>query len=254
MDTVMSKNPKASRLAATYRLRYAEALAVIREDSGLAHAMATKRGISLAEAERQIHKQYAEARERADRDEVSFRTALAEVRSELEISHEVDELTNTTPSMEELLREMLPQTCDGLVGEQIEVPGEDNYHVPGLDFAEVELPRNVDEISLSAVDLDLDTLVWTPAERYEDGTQVGTAEVNAHVTLDGFMAKYDTYGDHDVEIWTFDWNDHMSYVGFGRDVVLEFQVTAPVTGAIDNLALVGARETRRLLGPHHLST
>ncbi|WP_422747188.1 hypothetical protein [Micromonospora sp. WMMD1219] len=52
------------------------------------------------------------------------------------------------------------------------------------------------------------------------------------------MSKHDTFGDHDVKAWTFDWNDQMSYVGFVREVVLEFEVTVRPGMAVDNIEFV----------------
>ncbi|MEU2169512.1 hypothetical protein ACH47V_27185 [Micromonospora chersina] len=249
-----NKNPKAKRLADAYRLRYAEALNVMREDSDLAEELAEELEISRAEATRRIEEQYAAARQRADERPVSFRTALAEIRSEQSLNIQFEALAKAAPSVEEMLREEIPALCQRLIGEMIEVPGEDDLYVPGPKFNEVELPRDVvDEISIHNIDLDLDTLVWNRADVYEGDAHVGTAEVRAQVTLDGFMFKHDTYGDHDVEVWTFDWNDQMSYVGFVREVVLEFEVTVRPGMAIDNIEFAAATDGRAPVNPHSIS-
>ncbi|MEU5553627.1 hypothetical protein ABZ738_28040 [Micromonospora sp. NPDC047793] len=238
-----NKNPKAKRLAAAYGLRYAEALNVMREDSDLTEELAIELEISRAEAERRIEEQYAAARQRADESAVSFRTALAEIRSEQASNFMFEALAKAAPSVKEMLRAEIASLCKGLAGEMVEVPGEDDLYVPGLNFSDVELPRDlVDEISVQNVEPDLDTLDWNPAEAYEGGTEVGTAEIRARVTLDGFMFKHDTYGDRGVEIWTFDWNERKSYIGFEREVVLEFEVTVQPGMSIDNLELVGAKD------------
>lgn len=61
------------------------------------------------------------------------------------------------------------------------------------------------------------------------------------------MQQHDTYGDHDVEVWTFDWNERMSYVGVDREVVLEFEVTVQAGMSIDNIELVAARDEQALV-------
>ncbi|SCF49487.1 hypothetical protein GA0070216_1358 [Micromonospora matsumotoense] len=249
-----NKNPKAKRLAAAYGLRYAEALGVIREDSDLTEELAEELEISRAEAERRIEEQYAAARQRADEQGVSFRTALAEIRAEQfrRIQHEA--LAKAEPSIEDLLREAIQSHCNNqMAGEPIEVEGEgeDNLHVSGLNFNEVELPRErVDEIGVQAIDPDFDTLIWDSAEAYDGTTEVGTAEVRASVTFDGFMLKAATYGEHEVTVTDFDWNDHVSYVGFEREVVLTFQVTVQ-DRSIDSIEFMGATEGQPVPDVHY---
>ncbi|MFE0527152.1 hypothetical protein ACFW0V_06095 [Micromonospora parva] len=246
------KNPKGRRLAAAYGLRYAEALNVMREDSDLVEELAEELEISRAEAERRIGAQYAAARQRADERGVSFRTALAEIRAEQSRRNQHEALAKAESSIEDLLREAIQSHCHNqMAGEPVEVEGEDNLHVPGLNFNQVDLPRDrVDEIGVQAIDPDFDTLVWNSAEVYDGTTEVGTAEVRASVTFDGFMLKSAVYGAHEIAVTDFDWNDHVSYVGFEREVVLEFHVTVQ-DGSIDSIEFMGATEGQPVPDPHY---
>lgn len=239
----MSKNPRAKSLAAQFNLPYSAALGILRSESELAEELADHENTSIQSAMAKLAADYPMVKARADQDGASFRKTLDRVRDEQARQRRFSAAAASFPTVDHLLREAIQSFCNDVSGEQIEVEGQDDLHVPGLNFKEVDLPRDVvDEISVQAIDLDLDTLVWNCAEVYEGGTEVGTAEIRATVTLDGFMFKSDTYGNDEVGVLEFDWNDQKSYVGFDREVVLEFEATVQPGLSVDNIEFVAATD------------
>lgn len=249
-----NKNPKAKRLAAAYRLRYAEALNVMREDSDLAEQMADEQNISFAEANRRIEGEYAQARQRADEQGVSFRTALAWIRSGQALQHQFASLAASFPTVEELLRRELVGACDKLTDEPVHRDGDDNYEVHGLNFDGVHLPDYVDETEIDVATPDLDTLVWDETEELDGTTCLGTVRVHADVSFAGFMYRGDTYAhEGEITVLEADWNERTSRVWFRRPVILEFEARVELGAESAELEFVSAITDEYPVGPHSIA-
>ncbi|MFI7578435.1 hypothetical protein [Micromonospora sp. NPDC049497] len=236
-----NKNPKATRLAAAYRLRYTEALGVMRQDSDLAEQMADDLNISIAEANRRIEGQYAEARRRADEERVSFRAALADVRSGQALQNQFASLAAALPSVEDLLRRELVSVCDRLVDEPVHRDGDDYFEVHGLNFDDVHVPYYVDQVEIDEAMPDLDSLDWDEAEELDDTTYLGTVRVHADVSFTGFMHRGEAYShEGEITILQADWNERTSRVSFQRSVVLEFEARIEIGAESAELEFVSA--------------
>ncbi|MEU1762873.1 hypothetical protein [Micromonospora sp. NPDC005652] len=244
-----SKNPKAKRLAATYRLRYTEAVGVMRQDSDLAEQMTDDLNISIAEAKRRIEGQYAEARRRADEDGVSFRTALANLRSGQALQNQFAGLAASLPSVEDLLRQELVLVCDRLVDEPVHRDGVDNFEVHGLNFDDVHMPHYVDEIEIEEAIPDLDSLNWDEAEELDGTTYLGTVRVHADISFTGFMHRGEAYShEGEITILQADWNERTSRVSFQRSVILEFEARVEIGAESVELEFVSAITDEHAVG------
>lgn len=125
-----------------------------------------------------------------------------------------------------LLREAVEDACMKLLGGEVDIDLDADRPAGGPNFREVTIPRGMEGVSIESIEPDLDSIDWTPARGYEADTWVGTVQLYASVTLEGFMYKSDLYGEENVTVYKFDWNDHMSHVGFSTEVRLVFSVTA----------------------------
>ena len=122
------------------------------------------------------------------------------------------------PTADELITEAIDAACQRLAGDEIAphwaAPGD----VVADAFSDVENPTFVEVIP------DLDSVSTHPAERFEGGTVIGEATVEATVSYDGYVFKSDLYGDHSH--WTItdpDWNKHYALVAGELEAELTFQ-------------------------------
>lgn len=129
------------------------------------------------------------------------------------------------PSLSEQVRDSVLAACDHLAGESIaHVLPEEQMAQRGLSFNEVDLPE-LESPSLYNVDPDPETFTIETYERYEDGRVLGYAFIDAQVTIDGFMYKWEAH-DADVEMFDSDWNEHMAWVYVNRSVRMQFDFQA----------------------------
>jgi predicted nucleic acid-binding protein len=134
-----------------------------------------------------------------------------------------------TPSeqeLEQLLRSPVEQACTDLVYTQPSDPAYLDAYGRVSNFETLPLPwRLVQAIEIESIDADLDRLSPRVVDALREGDLVVEVRIDAEVGFRGYMSKGDTYGlddDGDVQVVDFDWNTHMSQVGFSRAVTLVF--------------------------------
>ncbi|MEJ3743183.1 hypothetical protein WEI85_07840 [Actinomycetes bacterium KLBMP 9797] len=252
----MSKNGEAKRLASDLDIPYVEALRVVREDFEDAEQLADEMGLPSAEARRQVMVDHQPAKRLADELGISFGDALRRVRDARALQYRMREIAESIPSMDALLRRAIDGACAQMATEPVARDDDvEDFRTDGLDFDQVDLPHHVvDDIGIDAIAPNLDTMVWNSAETYEDGTEVGTLEVQATVSFDGYIHKSDVYLHDDIPVLDFDWNDHMARVGFDRDVVLEWQGTVRPDAEEVELELEAISELEPAPNPHSVGS
>ncbi|MFG1872170.1 hypothetical protein [Micromonospora arborensis] len=250
----MSKNPQAKQLTSRYDLSYAEALAVVRDESELAEEIADHENTSIRLAMEKLAADYPMVKARAVQDGVSFRTALDRVRDEQARQRRFDNAAASFPTVEQLLRKALVGACDDLTDEAVHRDGEDNYEVHGLDFDGVDLPYYVEEVEVDVATPDLDTMIWNQHEELEAETYIGTVEVHAEVSFAGFMYRGDTYAHEDeISVIVPDWNERTSQVSFRRQVILEFNATVVPGAESVELEFISATADELPVDPHSVA-
>ena len=119
------------------------------------------------------------------------------------------------------LREAVISACQELVGQDLEDRDEPE-HSTGLSFTEVDIPRDLQNITVQDIEPDLDTLDWEAYDGYRSSINA-RVYLQAEVQLDGFMFKADYYAaESAVELHDGDWNDHMVFAYIQRRVRLTF--------------------------------
>ena len=108
------------------------------------------------------------------------------------------------------LRSAVASACEGLAGR------------PWNAFE----TRPVGDVSIDAVAPDLDSVQWDLAETLEGGTQIGTVEVGATVTLVGSLPKTELAGRGAVTILDLDWSETQTRIAYTRPAQLQWQVIA----------------------------
>lgn len=140
-------------------------------------------------------------------------------------------------ALSDLIAGAVAGACDELLGQELAYP--DDEHSWGLPIQISELPRDVQNPTMWAIDPQRDTIEIQTYDEYEGGTVLCRASIDAEVTLDGFMFKSDYYSDDPpVDVMDSDWNDYVMWVTFETRVRLTFQVTAtPGTQSIEDVTL-----------------
>jgi hypothetical protein len=207
------------------------------------------RGISYVHALRLVR----QARQHADQYQVSYPEAEQYV-----VNADLTASTPALPSFTQLLRDAVEAACMELAYQEVAFET-DGRPTGGLPFEDVPLPHDtVDNISVEFVEPDLDTLTWSIDEVFEGGTQVGTIELTANVSFDGYVHKsvgYYLQDEHDKDIYVvdIDWNDQMSRVSFARPVALTFHgMLERDLPAINSLEFVAASDAGRSLPDPHV--
>lgn len=236
-----SKSQQAKQFARTFRLRHAEAVAILREDVEFVEQLFDALEISMDQARAMVVADYPLARKRADERAISFRSALAQIRDEQARQRRFGNAAASFPTLEQLLWRALEGTCEGLIDEPIHRDGDDDLEVEGLNFDGIEVPDDVDEITIDYVNPDETMLIWNYHDTLEGETEIGTVEVPAEVTFGGYMQRSDTYRESEVRVTDADWNDHVSQVAFDRQVILEFEATVIVGAEHVELTFLGAK-------------
>lgn len=129
-------------------------------------------------------------------------------------------------SVGEIVKHALILSAESLVDEDIEA---ENETTSGLDFTNLQIPREIEGTSISWIDVHEETAQWQAYETFEGGTLLIRGEIDADVTVQGFVYKSDYVAvESEVELVDWEWNDHMAQVVTTKAARLIFQVRADV--------------------------
>jgi predicted nucleic acid-binding protein len=137
--------------------------------------------------------------------------------------------SDDTISLNQLISWALLGASENLAGQDI---GDENAGAPSA----------VESVSISGVEPQEGSISWQIYDSYEGGDLLVRAELRASVTLDGFVMKADIgFLPEDVKVLDGDWNDHMAWVGFAREMELSFHLRVnPDSESVDDVELESA--------------
>jgi PIN domain len=139
------------------------------------------------------------------------------------------------PRLQPLLRDAVIEACEDLVGTEIDNPYFDDIYGTGREFADVDLP--LETATLQWLAPHSDTISWSPYESLDKDLARAQVAVDAQVTFEGFMSKFDYYADESgVELYDGDWNDHYVWAYVERMVRLTFN--AEIDIKTDEISLI----------------
>ncbi len=117
---------------------------------------------------------------------------------------------------------------------------ETNHDDERSDKPTLDLPPELESPTLQSIDFDIDTLVWHDHERFEGGTVIGEAIVEADISVEGFIHLSDWEPDGPYVAMDADWNDRFVWASLGLRVELTFAVNAnPETDDVEEMILMG---------------
>ena len=126
-----------------------------------------------------------------------------------------------------LLAEAVAKACRAFHYSPVMDPRSGDKYETGLDFTKIDLPwADLENVTLTYAEPDLTTLMYTRTGTLASGDLVVDIAVEADVTLDGYVDKATAYHVDDepgpLQVYDFDWNDHMSNVTAELRAILEF--------------------------------
>ena len=147
--------------------------------------------------------------------------------------------TSAVPqTTDDFIRDALVDAAERLVGASVESPYS-AYESSGI-FDDFGLPSEVDDVTIEYVDANPESVSWTVYESFDDTTLLVEATMEASLSFEGFADKFDALHAEDFEVLDFDWNDHVSHVGFSHDAILKFQLRVEEGVGVDSVELEGA--------------
>lgn len=123
---------------------------------------------------------------------------------------------------DDFIRRALVDAAENLAGETVD--SDYSTFEPDGRFAELELPGQVEDMTIDVVDADPDTVQWQVYESFDGATLLIGATIEAAVTFTGFASRSDAVEPQGFEVIDWDWNDHVSHVMVHREAVLKFQL------------------------------
>lgn len=131
------------------------------------------------------------------------------------------------PPVDEIVTAAVLNALEQLAGDDVETL---NATTAGHDFTALDIPDEIESVSIDVITPHESTLSWQTYETYQDTTLLIQAEIEAEVSLVGFVYKSDLgYLQHesepdDVYVLEWDWNDHMARVSTTSQAQLTFQI------------------------------
>lgn len=123
---------------------------------------------------------------------------------------------------DDFIRRALVDAAEQLAGETVD-SGYGSFE-PDSRFAELELPGQVEDMTIDVVEAAPDTVQWQVYESFDGTTLLIGATIEATVTFTGFASRGDAMEPEGFEVIDWDWNDHVSHVMVNREAVLKFQL------------------------------
>lgn len=111
---------------------------------------------------------------------------------------------------------------------------------PDARYGQLELPGEVEDVTIDYVDADPDTAEWQVYESYDGTTLLVGATIEAELTFEGFVSKSAAMEPEGFVVREWDWNDHYSRVAFDRTAVLSFQLRVEEGVGVDSIELESA--------------
>jgi PIN domain len=124
----------------------------------------------------------------------------------------------------QVVKSAVIHALEQLAGDDVET---DNVATSGHDFTDLDIPSEIEGLSIDTVAPDESTLTWQTYETYQDTTLLIQAEIQAEISLLGFVYKSDAIHleeSNQAHILDWDWNEHMAYVSTTTAARLTFQV------------------------------
>lgn len=177
-----------------------------------------------------------------DPKQVTWISTLADLLKRSEFAPLVTGLAASLEELEEYLAtalvtagsEAAPQTTDGfirdalidaaerLLGESVE--GGYAALEPDETFGDLDLPGEVDDMTIDYVAADPNSVQWQVYESFDGTTLLIEATIEATLSFEGFASKSDALEPESFVVREWDWNDHVSQVAFDRHAILKFQL------------------------------
>ncbi len=128
------------------------------------------------------------------------------------------------PSLDQIVKDAVLSAIDGLTTEDVMTM---NDGTTGLNFTDLDIPGELEGLTIDVVEPDESTLTWQTYETFQDTTLLIQAEVEADVSLDGYAYKGDAHylaDSGDIHVLDWDWNRSMVNAVTSTRAKLIFQI------------------------------
>jgi hypothetical protein len=171
----------------------------------------------------------------------------------LELALSANSTDAEPPSMDQIVKGAVLRALERLANEEVET---ENVATSGLDFTDLDIPSELEGLTIDVVEPDESSLTWQTYETYDDSTLLIQAEVEADISLDGFVYKSDAYSlteNGKIQVLDWDWNRHMAHVVTSTQARLTFRVRLEKgTDSAEECEFEGAQRVNED-DPHSLS-
>lgn len=123
---------------------------------------------------------------------------------------------------DDFIRDALVDAAERLLGESVD--GGYAALEPDETFGDLDLPGQVDDMTVDYVAADPSTVQWQVYESFDGTTLLVEATIEATLSFEGFASKSDALEPDGFVVREWDWNDHVSQVTFDRHAILKFQL------------------------------
>ena len=108
------------------------------------------------------------------------------------------------------------------------------------DKLDLDLPPELESPTIQDLEIDLGSLVWDAHDRYEGGTVIGEATVDAEISVDGFIHVSEWEPESGFVALDPNWNDHYVWASLDIRAELTFSLNVnPETEEVEDAVLVG---------------
>ncbi|KGN29733.1 hypothetical protein N802_11605 [Knoellia sinensis KCTC 19936] len=142
---------------------------------------------------------------------------------------------------DDFIRDALVDAAERLLGQSVE----GGYAALERDefFGDLDLPGQVEDMTVDHVETEPDTVQWQVYESFDGTTLLIEATIEATLSFEGFASKSDALEPDGFVVREWDWNDHVSQVAFDRHASLKFQVRVEEGVGVDYVEFESAELT-----------